>query len=258
MQGTDDRERSLAARWSHMVQRRPWVAVIGGTAVLLALAAPALGMRLGFPDAGNDPPDTMTRQAYDLNTEGFGPGTNGPLVLAADLPDASAAAEIDSFAEQLRSEPGIASVTQPQVNEEGDAAIVTVIPEGSPQDKETEDLVNHLRDDVVPDALHALFLRTVGATEDAAVRLDTVADHPAAAMLAFRGQRLNGTLEAVERVCPAVHDHLERLVVIVTAGLATCHDRVLQVPAFRQQPYPATGLMRGPSPARRLSPGPLR
>ena len=44
-------------------------------------------MRLGFPDAGNDPPDTMTRQAYDLNTEGFGPGTNGPLVIAADLPD---------------------------------------------------------------------------------------------------------------------------------------------------------------------------
>ena len=44
-------------------------------------------MRLGFPDAGNDPPDTMTRQAYDLNTEGFGPGTNGPLVIAAELPD---------------------------------------------------------------------------------------------------------------------------------------------------------------------------
>ena len=80
---------SLAARWSHAVQRRPWLAAIAATAVLLALAAPALGMRLGFPDAGNDPPDTMTRQAYDLNTEGFGPGTNGPLVIAADLPDAS-------------------------------------------------------------------------------------------------------------------------------------------------------------------------
>ena len=63
---------------------------IAATALLLALAAPALGMRLGFPDAGNDPPDTMTRQAYDLNTEGFGPGTNGPLVIAAELPDRSA------------------------------------------------------------------------------------------------------------------------------------------------------------------------
>ncbi|MGH2961925.1 MAG: MMPL family transporter, partial [Solirubrobacterales bacterium] len=71
---------SPAARWSHTVQRRPWPFAIAATAVLLALAAPALGMRLGFPDAGNDPPSTMTRQAYDLNTEGFGPGTNGPLV----------------------------------------------------------------------------------------------------------------------------------------------------------------------------------
>ena len=77
---------SLAARWSHGVQRRPWLAAIAALIVLLALAAPALGMRLGFPDAGNDPPDTMTRQAYDLNTEGFGPGTNGPIQIAADLP----------------------------------------------------------------------------------------------------------------------------------------------------------------------------
>src|SRR5687768_8472460 len=99
---------SPAARWSHMVQRRPWIAVIAGTAVLLALAAPALGMRLGFPDAGNDPPDTMTRQAYDLNTEGFGPGTNGPLVIAADLPNPDAKSKIDSFAERLRNEPGVA------------------------------------------------------------------------------------------------------------------------------------------------------
>src|SRR5262249_54439927 len=76
----------LAARGSPAVQRRPWPAAIIATALLLALAAPALGMRLGFPDAGNDRPDTMTRQAYDLNTEGFGPGTNGPLVVVAELP----------------------------------------------------------------------------------------------------------------------------------------------------------------------------
>ena len=104
---------SLAARWSHAVQRRPWTAAIAAAAVLLALAAPALGMRLGFPDAGNDPPDTMTRQAYDLNTEGFGPGTNGPLVIAAELPDQGASASINSFAEQLRGEPGVAFVPAP-------------------------------------------------------------------------------------------------------------------------------------------------
>src|SRR5215211_479019 len=144
---------SPAARWSHAVQRRPWTAAIAATAVLLALAAPALGMRLGFPDAGNDPPDTMTRQAYDLNTEGFGPGTNGPLVIAADLPDRASKARIDSFARRLRGESGVAYVPKPVINREGNAAIITVIPRGSPQDKETEDLVNRLRDDVVPPAL---------------------------------------------------------------------------------------------------------
>jgi putative drug exporter of the RND superfamily len=144
---------SPAARWSHAVQRRPWTAAIAATALLLALAAPALGMRLGFPDAGNDPPDTMTRQAYDLNTEGFGAGTNGPLVIAADLPDKGARADIESVTNRLRAEPGVAFVPEPQINADGDAAIVTVIPTTSPQDQKTEDLVNHLRDDVVPEEL---------------------------------------------------------------------------------------------------------
>jgi putative drug exporter of the RND superfamily len=144
---------SPAARWSHAVQRRPWSAAIAATALLLALAAPALGMRLGFPDAGNDPPDTMTRQAYDLNTEGFGAGTNGPLVIAAELPERAAGAEIDSFAQRLRGEPGVAYVPKPVINRERNAAIVTVIPTASPQDADTEELVNRLRDDVVPEAL---------------------------------------------------------------------------------------------------------
>ncbi len=146
---------SPAARWSHAVQRRPWTAAIAATAVLLALTAPALGMRLGFPDAGNDPPDTMTRQAYDLNTEGFGPGTNGPLVIAAELPDSTGKAKIASFAERLRGEPGVAFVPDPQINEKADAAIITVIPRGSPQDQETEDLVNRLREDILPETLGA-------------------------------------------------------------------------------------------------------
>jgi putative drug exporter of the RND superfamily len=144
---------SPAARWSHAVQRRPWPAAIAATAVLLALAAPALGMRLGFPDAGNDPPDTMTRQAYDLQAEGFGPGTNGPLVIAAELPDGAAEREVESFANTLRSEPGVAFVANPQINRSGTAAILTVIPTTSPQDQETEDLVNRLRAEVVPDEL---------------------------------------------------------------------------------------------------------
>jgi putative drug exporter of the RND superfamily len=152
---TDTGGESPAARWSHAVQRRPWTAAIAATAVLLALAAPALGMRLGFPDAGNDPPDTMTRQAYDLNTEGFGPGSNGPLVVAAELPNRAAAADVRTFAERVRTDSGVAYVPPPTINAKGDAAVITVIPKNSPQDKETEDLVNRLRNTVVPETLGA-------------------------------------------------------------------------------------------------------
>src|SRR6476659_1896535 len=144
---------SPAARWSHAVQRRPWTAAIAATAVLLALAAPALGMRLGFPDAGNDPPDTMTRQAYDLISEGFGPGANGPLVIAAELPGPAAKSDISALAAQLRKEDGVAYVPAPRFNQAGSAAIVTVIPTTSPQAEATEDLVRHLRGRVVPEEL---------------------------------------------------------------------------------------------------------
>jgi RND superfamily putative drug exporter len=112
-------------------------------------------MRLGFPDAGNDPKDTFTRQAYDLNTEGFGPGTNGPIQIVSQLSpnDPNATAQVDSFANQLRNEPGIEFVPDPVINEAGDAALITVIPTTSPQDEETTDLVHNLRDDVIPTAL---------------------------------------------------------------------------------------------------------
>ena len=149
-EGTSD---SPAARWSHAVQRRPWTAAIVATAILLALAAPALGMRLGFPDAGNDKPGTMTRQAYDLISEGFGPGANGPLVIAAQLPDPQARTAIDGLAKQLREDPGVAYVAAPRFNSRGTAAILTVIPTTSPQDAATTDLVDHLRHTVLPDAL---------------------------------------------------------------------------------------------------------
>jgi putative drug exporter of the RND superfamily len=141
---------SPAARWSHAVQRRPWLAAIIAAAILLALAAPGLGMRLGFPDAGNDPPDTMTRQAYDINTEGFGPGTNGPLVIALELPDQAAQGEVDQLVTRLNGEPGIQFVADPVINQDGTAAIVNVIPSSSPQDEETQDLVKRLREEVVP------------------------------------------------------------------------------------------------------------
>jgi putative drug exporter of the RND superfamily len=144
---------SPAARWSHWVQRRPWPAAIVAAAILLALAAPALGMRLGFPDAGNDPEDTMTRQAYDLISEGFGPGANGPLVIAAELPEGEGRDAISGLAADLRREEGVDFVAPPGYNDAGTAALLTVVPTTSPQDEATTDLVEHLRGVVVPNAL---------------------------------------------------------------------------------------------------------
>jgi len=134
-----------AARWARAVQRRPWVAAIASVAVLLALAAPALGLRLGFPDAGNNPADSTTRQAYDLISEGFGPGANGPLLVTAELASPGAEADLTALSERLRAEPGVAFVAPPRLNQAGDAAIVAVIPESSPQDAATQDLVDRLR-----------------------------------------------------------------------------------------------------------------
>jgi putative drug exporter of the RND superfamily len=144
---------SPAARWSHAVQRRPWTAAIVATAILLALAAPALGMRLGFPDAGNDKKGTMTREAYDLISEGFGPGTNGPLVIAVEIPDAAGKAEVQKLTSTLRAESGVAYVPPPKFNAEGSAAIVTVVPTTSPQEEATSELVRHLRDETIPTTL---------------------------------------------------------------------------------------------------------
>jgi putative drug exporter of the RND superfamily len=144
---------SPAARWSHAVQRRPWTAVIVATAVLLALAAPALGMRLGFPDAGNDRPGTMTRESYDLLSEGFGPGANGPLVIAAELPDPAAKSDVDALATRIRADEGVEFVRGPRINRAGTAALITVIPTTSPQDADTQDLVKRLRGTVIPEVL---------------------------------------------------------------------------------------------------------
>ena len=141
-----------AARWSRGVQRRPWTAAIAGAAILLVLATPALGLRLGFPDAGKNPAEMTTRQAYDLISEGFGPGANGPLLLAADLRGPQAASELGGIAERLRDVPGVASTSEPRLNEAGDAGVVTVLPTSSPQDDATADLVKRLRDDVLPEA----------------------------------------------------------------------------------------------------------
>jgi RND superfamily putative drug exporter len=141
-----------AARWSRAVQHRPWTMAIAGTTVLLVLAAPAPGLRLGFPDEGNNPAGTTTRQAYDLISEGFGPGRNGPLFVAADLTRPEAAAALDRLAQRLRAVRGVADVSRPRLNEAADAALLIVNPTSSPQSNATSELVHGLRDRVLPRA----------------------------------------------------------------------------------------------------------
>jgi len=138
--------------WSRLVQRHRVIAALAGVAILLALAAPFLGVRYGFPDAGNNPAETSTRQAYDMQTAAFGAGANGPLVLTAELSRPGDASSLDGLRAALAATPGVAVVTPPQLNPAGDTAVLTVLPDTGPQDQKTEDLVHRLRDDTIPAA----------------------------------------------------------------------------------------------------------
>ncbi len=152
-------DESLWYRWSRFVQRRPWVAAIGGLVALLALAAPFLGIRFGFPDSSNDPKTFTTRRAYDLLTQGFGRGFNGPFLLTAELPARNDTTAANALVDKLRTTPGVASVSPPQLNPAGDTAVIQLVPTTSPQAKESEELVDHLREDVVPAATAGTGLR---------------------------------------------------------------------------------------------------
>jgi RND superfamily putative drug exporter len=121
--------------------------------VLLLLAMPFASLRLGQPDDGNDSPGTTTRTAYDRLAEGFGPGFNGPLVLAATTPtDGSGKTTLSRVQRTVAQDPDVAFVSPPQPSPRGDAAVLNVIPKSSPQDQATTDLVKRLRDDVLPGA----------------------------------------------------------------------------------------------------------
>jgi putative drug exporter of the RND superfamily len=138
--------------WSRVVDRHSWLAAILGVGLLLTLASPYLGVRYGFPDAGNNVEQTQTRRAYDMLAEGFGPGMNGPLLVVAELP-AGGNASPEPLVSAIRSTSGVAAVAEPTVNEAGDTAIITVVPTEGPQAQATEDLVHRLRDVTIPRTL---------------------------------------------------------------------------------------------------------
>jgi putative drug exporter of the RND superfamily len=133
-------------RWSGVVQRRPAVVALAALAILVALALPTFGMRLGFGDAGNRPTSDTTRRAYDLLAEGFGPGANGPLFLAAAVGDGTDRSALQTLAERLRSVGGVAGATPAIFGPSGDVALIQVFPTTAPQDEATADLVDRLRD----------------------------------------------------------------------------------------------------------------
>ncbi len=151
-------EQTFWAKWSRMIQSRPWPVAIGGLVILLVLGIPALHLRLGIADAGNDPTKLTTRRSYDLLSEGFGPGFNGPLLVASELHSPSDIGAMSRLAATIRSTPDVAQVTPPIPSPNGKAAFMQVVPTGSPQDASTTSLVHRLRDSVIRDAVRGTTL----------------------------------------------------------------------------------------------------
>ncbi len=144
-------------RWGGHVARHAWKYAIGVTAALLALTAPILALQLGFPDEGTQPESRTERRAYDLAAEGFGPGINGPFVIAVDLGDvgepAGDGAVLAALNDALLADPGVAAVAPPEVDVAARVASVVAFPSTTPQDDATYETVERLRAEVFPAAL---------------------------------------------------------------------------------------------------------
>jgi uncharacterized membrane protein YdfJ with MMPL/SSD domain len=123
------------------------------SSVATMLGVPVFGLRLGYPDAGNDPTSLTTSRAYDVMTEGFGAGFNSTFVLVADRGDTAAMSALAALDRTLAATPGVAAVSLAIASPNADAAVITLTPQSSPQDQATTDLLFRLRDSVVPKAL---------------------------------------------------------------------------------------------------------
>jgi putative drug exporter of the RND superfamily len=156
-------------RWAGVIERRPWQGAIAGVAILLVLAAPISSMHLGNSDQGNDPASHTTRRAYDLLSQGFGRGFNGPLLVVAQLPRQNDAAALGRIGTALRATPDVASVSPARVSPRGSTATFSVYPRSSPQATATDDLVRNLRDERLPAVERATGTRLLvgGATATA-------------------------------------------------------------------------------------------
>ena len=137
-------------RWSREIQRRPVLSALLSGGLLIALCIPTLSLRLGSNDAGTDPAGTTTREAYDLLAEGFGPGFNGPFSIVASLPSKGDDTALTELSEKLEGEEGVADTTPVMLNPAENTGVFQVYPTTSPQSEATTELLNHIRDEVIP------------------------------------------------------------------------------------------------------------
>jgi RND superfamily putative drug exporter len=144
---------AATARWAARVGRHPLPWALGALAVLLTLAAPVLGMRTWPQNAGSQPDSNTTRRAYDLIAAEYGVGANGPFLIAVDLNQVTQS-QLPALQRKLTSQPGVAAVSPPLLNQNGDAAILTLQPTTAPEDKVTTDLLHRLRGEVLPSGAH--------------------------------------------------------------------------------------------------------
>jgi putative drug exporter of the RND superfamily len=139
---------TAGVRYARFVTRRPLAVAVACVVGLAVVALPAMHMKLGLPDGGSKPADNTERKAYDLLSEGFGPGFNGVLTAVVDAPDLPREQQKQlaaGVAEELKEFPNVAAVSPPAQNERGDVTIVNVTPNTGPASDETRDLVDYMR-----------------------------------------------------------------------------------------------------------------
>ena len=141
-------------RWGERVTGRPWASIAVGVLLLLVFAFPVTQMRLGQPDDGNQPESRTQRVAYDQLSAAFGPGSNGPFLLAVDVPKGAAEndAQLQKLQDAVAKTPGMKSVAPATPSEDGEMATIFAVPTTAPQDAKTSDLLERLRNDVIPQA----------------------------------------------------------------------------------------------------------
>ena len=138
-------------RWGRHVTDHAWPYAIGATLALLALALPVLSLRLGFPDEGTLHESRTERRAYDLVAAGFGPGINGPLLIAVDISED--ATVVEPLARAISEDPGITAVAPPSIDSEAGVATLVAFPTTAPQDGATVETIERLRAEVIPSVL---------------------------------------------------------------------------------------------------------